>query len=58
LNGINGFTININGVNANSGTMSVSWLGDINGDSIDDIIIGSSAANSNSGQDYVLFGSK
>ncbi|MBN3921969.1 MAG: FG-GAP repeat protein, partial [Nostoc sp. NMS4] len=60
LNGTNGFTIN--GINSGdfSGT-SVSNAGDINGDGIDDVIIGASGASPNgeqSGQSYVVFGSK
>ncbi|BDI17514.1 hypothetical protein ANSO36C_33160 [Nostoc cf. commune SO-36] len=52
----NGFTIN--GINANdsSGT-SVSNAGDINGDDIDDLIIGAPFAASGAGQSYVVFGS-
>ncbi|WP_448267006.1 beta strand repeat-containing protein [Nostoc sp. DSM 114159] len=60
INGINGFAIN--GINPgdNSGK-SVSNAGDINGDGIDDLIIGALNANPNgigSGQSYVVFGSK
>ena len=61
LDGSNGFTLNgIDEFDA-SGT-SVSGAGDINGDGIDDLIIGSSQANPNSiayaGQSYVVFGNK
>ncbi|MEH2046453.1 beta strand repeat-containing protein [Nostoc sp.] len=60
LNGTNGFTIN--GINAGdySGS-SISSAGDINGDGVDDLIIGAFAASPNgqsSGQSYVVFGSK
>ncbi|WP_375470317.1 hypothetical protein [uncultured Nostoc sp.] len=60
LNGSNGFAIN--GINEfdQSGT-SVSSAGDINGDGIDDLIIGAPFASPNgnfSGQSYVLFGGK
>ena len=62
LNGTNGFVIN--GVDANdfSGS-SVSGAGDVNGDGIDDIIIGAPRAggpggfeNSYAGESYVVFG--
>ncbi len=59
LDGSNGFALN--GINAydNSG-VSVSGAGDINGDGIDDLIIGASGADPNgtdSGESYVVFGS-
>jgi VCBS repeat-containing protein len=60
LNGSNGFVIN--GINAGDflGT-SVSSAGDINGDGIDDLIIGASGADPNgqslAGSSYVVFGS-
>ncbi|MHC0061785.1 Ig-like domain-containing protein [Nostoc sp. UIC 10890] len=59
LNGSNGFVIN--GIDAGdiSGN-SVSKAGDINGDGIDDLIIGAPNAdpngNSNAGESYVIFG--
>ncbi|MDZ8093212.1 MAG: hypothetical protein RMZ42_14960 [Nostoc sp. DedQUE05] len=59
LNGTNGFTIN--GINEGDLLGSVSNAGDINGDGIDDVIIGARSADpngSNSGQSYVVFGSK
>ncbi|MEL7034469.1 MAG: hypothetical protein AAFO04_02445 [Cyanobacteria bacterium J06592_8] len=61
LNASNGFTIN--GVDAFDGSgRSVSGAGDVNGDGIDDIIIGAPFANpngnENSGESYIVFGSK
>ncbi|MBD1828929.1 FG-GAP repeat protein [Microcoleus vaginatus GB1-A2] len=60
LNGINGFTIN--GIAAGDELgRSVSAAGDINGDGLDDVIIGAVSANPNglekAGQSYVVFGS-
>jgi hypothetical protein len=60
LNGTSGFAIN--GINPNdfSGN-SISSAGDINGDSLDDLIIGANGGSTNgitSGQTYVVFGSK
>ena len=59
LDGINGFTINgINGTDFSG--RSVSSAGDVNGDGIDDVIIGAYAADPNglsSGESYVVFGS-
>ncbi|HAX75252.1 MAG TPA: hypothetical protein DCY88_05300, partial [Cyanobacteria bacterium UBA11372] len=61
LNGSNGFAINGIAADDGSGT-SVSSAGDVNGDGIDDLIIGAWGADpngiSNSGQSYVVFGSK
>jgi Domain of unknown function (DUF4114)/FG-GAP repeat len=62
LDGSNGFAINgINGVNSDgfsdSSGKSVSTAGDINGDNIDDLIIGAPSAASGAGQSYVVFGS-
>ena len=59
LNGTNGFVIN--GVDAGDfAGLSVSGAGDINGDGVDDLIIGSDNANpnnnSNAGESYVVFG--
>ncbi|AUB41511.1 Ca2+-binding protein, RTX toxin-related [Nostoc flagelliforme CCNUN1] len=60
LNGTNGFAIN--GINSGDQSgYSVSSAGDINGDGIDDVIIGARSASpngTNSGQSYVVFGSK
>ena len=60
LNGFNGFTIN--GINASDiSGRSVSSAGDVNGDGIDDLIIGAYAADPNgnsSGESYVVFGSR
>jgi FG-GAP repeat/Tryptophan-rich Synechocystis species C-terminal domain len=61
LNGGNGFKINGIAAGDNSGR-SLSSAGDINGDGIDDLIIGSTGADSNgysnSGRSYVVFGSR
>ena len=60
LNGSNGFAINGIAAFDQSG-WSVSSAFDVNGDGIDDLIIGASGAQpngSNSGQSYVVFGSK
>jgi len=56
LNGSNGFTINPINPTDFLGT-SVSDAGDINGDGIDDLIIGAPGAASGAGQSYVVFGS-
>ena len=59
LNGTNGFTIN--GIDADDQSgYSVSGAGDVNGDGIEDMIIGARAADPNgslSGETYVVFGS-
>ncbi|MEH1873626.1 beta strand repeat-containing protein [Nostoc sp.] len=61
LNGTNGFIINGIAAGDYSGT-SVSNGGDINGDGIDDLIIGASAGDANgnfyAGQSYVVFGGR
>ena len=61
LNGRNGFAINSIGL-ADSLGISVSGAGDINGDGIDDVIVGANRADPdgkiNAGQSYVIFGSR
>ncbi len=59
INGLNGFVLNGES-NFDYAGRSVSAAGDINGDGIDDLIIGASNAESNgidSGRSYVVFGS-
>ncbi len=62
LNGSNGFIIN--GIAAGDqlgGGASVSVAGDVNGDGIDDVIIGANRSDPNgesSGQSYVIFGKR
>lgn len=58
LDGINGFTINGIAERDYSGE-SVSGAGDVNGDGLDDLVIGAPGADPNgdySGQSYVVFG--
>ena len=61
LNGSNGFVINGIDELGNSG-VSVSEAGDVNGDGIDDVIIGANRASPNgntlAGESYVVFGSR
>ncbi|PZU93160.1 MAG: hypothetical protein DCE90_17065 [Pseudanabaena sp.] len=61
LNGSNGFAISGKAANDRSG-VSVSSAGDINGDGLDDLIIGARIASPNginfSGESYVVFGSR
>ena len=58
LDGVNGFVINgIDRFNLSGG--SVSGAGDINGDGVDDVIIGAASADPNgefAGESYVVFG--
>ena len=55
LNGNNGFTIN--GIDAGDQSgWSVACAGDVNGDGIDDLIIGAEDASLKAGQSYVVFG--
>jgi hypothetical protein len=57
LNGANGFILN--GINAGDRSgFSVSMVGDVNADSVADIIIGAHYANNGAGQSYVIFGSR
>ena len=59
INGLNGFTINGVAAFDHSG-ISVSSAGDVNGDGIDDLIIGAYLAdpngNNSAGSSYVVFG--
>ena len=57
LNGANGFILN--GINSiDESGFSVASAGDVNGDGIDDLIVGAPPATSFAGQSYVIFGSK
>ena len=56
LNGRDGFAIN--GVNAGDLIADVSGGEDVNGDGIDDIVIGANLASDRRGQTYVIFGSE
>ncbi|MBA5249546.1 MAG: hypothetical protein FE834_08505, partial [Gammaproteobacteria bacterium] len=53
--GTGGFVINGETVNDKSG-YSVSSAGDVNGDGLDDLIIGAYGANESKGRSYVVFG--
>lgn len=57
LNGSNGFALS--GVNdGDASGFSVSSAGDVNGDEIDDLIVGARGANNRAGESYVVFGSE
>ena len=67
LNGTNGFTItskannDLLGLANNSGATTIAALGDVNGDGIDDFILGAGNADgggTDKGEAYVIFGSK
>lgn len=55
LTGSNGFGIGVYGDHTGD---SVSGVGDVNGDDIDDILIGDPFADNRAGQSYIVFGSK
>ncbi len=55
LDGSNGFVINGVDERERSG-FSVSGAGDVNGDGIDDLIVGANFGNAISGESYVVFG--
>ena len=57
LDGSNDFSINGVFASDDSGR-SVAAAGDINGDGIDDIILGADGANSTAGRSYVIYGSR
>lgn len=55
LNGSNGFVINGQGMDHYAGS-SVSGAGDVNGDGIHDIMVGTPGASNYDGESYVIFG--
>ena len=57
LNGSNGFRLDGVSLSDSSG-YSVSAAGDVNGDGIDDLIIGASPSGTSSGASYVVFGNR
>ena len=56
LNGTNGFVLN--GDSGSSSGSSISSAGDVNGDGLDDVIIGAPYANGWAGASYVVFGKR
>ncbi|MBA5249175.1 MAG: hypothetical protein FE834_06540, partial [Gammaproteobacteria bacterium] len=56
-NGTGGFVINGEAAGDKSGN-SVSSAGDVNGDGLDDLIVGAWKADGNKGKSYVIFGNK
>lgn len=56
LNGVNGFAINSN--TYDSIGWDVSGAGDVNGDGLADVLLGSSVGSNTTNRNYVLFGSK
>ena len=56
LNGTNGFQIDGDVIFSYSG-QSVSGAGDVNGDGVDDLIIGAPGGDNDAGESYVVFGS-
>ncbi|MBD2261264.1 FG-GAP-like repeat-containing protein [Pseudanabaena sp. FACHB-2040] len=57
LDGTNGFLIN-GGDGSSRFRISANKAGDINGDGLDDFIVGASQANSGTGASYIIFGRK
>jgi hypothetical protein len=55
--GTGGFVINGENTDNDSG-FSVSTAGDVNGDGLDDLIVGANGTNSDTGKSYVIFGKK
>ena len=53
-----GFTIKGSGTNEKFGSKAISGAGDFNGDGIDDIIVGSSLAQSGAGIVYIIYGER
>ena len=57
LNGVNGFQA-IGGVSSARTGCSVSGIGDVNDDGVDDVLVGGYNANSGAGISYVVFGNR
>ncbi|MDF1734312.1 MAG: tandem-95 repeat protein [Minwuia sp.] len=55
-NGIGGFAIRDNSQLSSGAGSSVSNIGDLNGDGLDDLLVGSASANYDAGAVYVVFG--